>query len=280
MASSVLLAELDRTEAGRRAAAGAVLVLPAGATEQHGPHLPAGTDTLNVEHIARTAAEQLAARAGATVPVVVAPALPFGSSDHHLPFGATLSLDSEVLLRALRSLGRSAVASGFERLFLLNGHGGNQEIVRLAGRDLSRDLGVHVASGAWWELARDEIEVAGGSALGRVPGHAGAFETSAVLALRPELVGEPTSRPAPPTSGPPLPTSALRIERPGMWTSIDGFSDDPSRARAEVGARCLEAAAGVVALAIEQLYEAAGGSLDPARADRSVPRSRTGSSVT
>jgi creatinine amidohydrolase len=248
--ASVLLAELDREEAGRRAAAGAVLVLPVGATEQHGPHLPTCTDTLNVEHVALLAAEQLAGRDeadGGPVPVLVAPALPYGSSEHHLVFGATLSLDAEVLLAALRSLCRSAVESGFGRLFLLNGHGGNEEIVRLAAREASRDTGAAIGCGSWFELGREAMLAVGADGLMRMPGHAGAFETSAVLAVRPDLVGEREPRTPPPGAGRSAGPGPLRVERPGFWQSIDGFTDDPAAADAALGARCLEAASGAVA---------------------------------
>ena len=85
-----LLQELTRTEA-KHLGPEAVIVFPVGATEQHGPHLPTGTDHFAVEHIARAGA----AVAAAHVPVVVAPTLPFGSSHHHIPFGGPRSLSTE-----------------------------------------------------------------------------------------------------------------------------------------------------------------------------------------
>lgn len=245
----VLLAELDRVELGRRAAAGAVVVLPVGATEQHGPHLPAGVDSLNVEHIARAAGELVAGRTepGRSPVVVVAPTLPFGASEHHLPFGATLSLDVDVLILAMRSLGRSVAASGFRRLFLLNGHGGNDDAMRLAARAIARETGIVVGAASWFDLAREELLVVGADHLARVPGHAGAFETSAVLALRPDLVADRSPRSAPPGAGVGGGYSPLRIEDPAFWRSIDGFTDDPASADAELGRRCLDAATEVVA---------------------------------
>src|SRR5262245_30841890 len=121
-----LLEELTRDQA-RALAPEALVVLPVGAIEQHGPHLPVGTDYFVVEHIARAAAMSLADR----VPILVAPALPFGSSHHHLPFGGTLSLSTETYYRALRDLAESLIASGFRRIFILNGHGGNNELIQL-----------------------------------------------------------------------------------------------------------------------------------------------------
>ncbi|MGE3799099.1 MAG: creatininase family protein, partial [Thermomicrobiales bacterium] len=84
-ATRFLFHELTREEIGRRARDGAIAVLPTGAIEQHGPHLPVGTDTFAVEHIVRFAAASIADR----VPVLVTPTLPFGCSPHHLSFGGT-----------------------------------------------------------------------------------------------------------------------------------------------------------------------------------------------
>src|SRR5207244_8573355 len=82
--SMKLFAEMNREQL-REAALDALAVLPIGATEQHGPHLPTGTDYFAVETLAREAA----ATASNQIPVVVTPALPFGSSHHHFIFGAT-----------------------------------------------------------------------------------------------------------------------------------------------------------------------------------------------
>src|SRR5215472_11937967 len=121
--SRLLFAEMTREEL-RAIAAETMVVLPLGATEQHGPHLPAGTDFLAIEHLARAAAE----RAASEISITVAPTLPFGSSDHHLVFGATLSLRTETYYRVLTDLLKSLITDGFRKIFLLNGHGGNHEL--------------------------------------------------------------------------------------------------------------------------------------------------------
>src|SRR6476646_1985783 len=113
---SILFAEHTRREL-RELAPSTLLVLPLGATEQHGPHLPTGTDFLTVEHLAREAAHQIAA----DLPVLVAPTLPFGCSEHHLPFGGTLSFTTETYYWILCDLLRSLVLDGFQQIFLLNG---------------------------------------------------------------------------------------------------------------------------------------------------------------
>ena len=89
---SLLFAELTRTELAALAPL-ALAVVPLGATEQHGPHLPTGTDSLHAEWVARDAAQQ----ASAEIQLVVTPTLPFGSSEHHFPFGATISLPVSIV---------------------------------------------------------------------------------------------------------------------------------------------------------------------------------------
>ncbi|MGN6484428.1 MAG: creatininase family protein, partial [Thermomicrobiales bacterium] len=113
---------LRRDEIRSRLADGALVVLPTAATEQHGPHLPTGHDSVTVEHIARAAADASLAE------VILAPVLCFGSSQHHLPFGGTLSLSTETYYHVARDLVESILASGARRVLLLNGHGGNQQL--------------------------------------------------------------------------------------------------------------------------------------------------------
>src|SRR3954454_13005620 len=103
-----LFAELNREQL-REAAPESLAVIPLGATEQHGPHLPTGTDYFTVESLAREAATIASEHA----PIIVTPALPFGSSDHHFVFGGTLSLSTETYYRVLRELVESLVTDGF-----------------------------------------------------------------------------------------------------------------------------------------------------------------------
>src|SRR5262247_700423 len=127
----VRLAHLDREAAAERAPQ-AVAVVPVGACEQHGPHLPLGTDLLVVEHIALAAAGILAGDPD----VLVAPAIPYGYSAYHLPLGPTVSLRMSTLQAVLTDVCESLVQSGFRRIFLLNGHGGNAELVTVIARDI------------------------------------------------------------------------------------------------------------------------------------------------
>ena len=244
--SRFLLHEITRGEAARRAP-GALIVLPVGATEQHGPHLPLGTDFLVVEHVARAAALQ--ARPG--IDVLVAPTFQTGSSDHHLPFGGTISLATERYYGALRDMVASLIESGFRRIFIVNGHGGNHELIELVVRDLALSHSCNLAAGSYWDLARESLAERAPDLGGHLPGHAGAFETSLIMALHPDLVASPLPhRTAKELDRTTVPTAPFRAERHGFWTSIDGYTDSPDQASAERGRRLLEIIVAAVAAAL------------------------------
>ena len=194
----------------------AVLAVPLGSTEQHGPHLPLDTDT----RIAVAVAVGLAAR---YPEVVVAPALPYGSSGEHAGFAGTVSIGQEALelvaVELVRSLGPE-----FAAVALVSGHGGNAEPLRRAERRL-RGEGRRVV--AW--LPRLE----GADA------HAGRAETSLLLALAPEAVRLPLA-----AAGDPRPVAELMepLRRGGVRSvSPNGVLGDPAGASAEEGRALLAA---------------------------------------
>ena len=112
---------LKAAEINALAARDAVVIVPVGSTEQHGPHLPTQVDSLLVGEIARRAARL----AAASTPVVVAPTVWSGLAEHHMSLGGTLSLDFATFLALLRCICRSLLRQGFHRILLLNGHGSN-----------------------------------------------------------------------------------------------------------------------------------------------------------
>jgi len=231
-----LLYEITREDAARRAP-GALLVLPVGATEQHGPHLPLGTDFLIVEHVTRAAAQE----ARPDVDVLVAPTFQTGSSHHHLPFGGTISLSTERYYGTLADMTESLIASGFRRIFIVNGHGGNHELVQLVVRDLALRHACNLAAASYWDLAREPLARHAPELGERLPGHAGVFETSLIMALRPELVTTPLPhRTAEELARTTIPQTPFRAERHGFWRSIDGYTDSPDQASTERGQRLLE----------------------------------------
>ena len=98
-----------------------VVIIPLGATEQHGPHLPTQVDWRSAYEISLRAARLMAGRQRA----LVTPAIPFGMSEHHMSLGGTLTLDYATMAAVIGCVVRSAARHGFERIFVLNGHGGN-----------------------------------------------------------------------------------------------------------------------------------------------------------
>jgi mycofactocin system creatininase family protein len=159
------LGSLTSPEVAMRAAAGAVLAVPVGSTEQHGPHLPLTTDA----DLAVALCNQLGAQLDSSV--VVAPPIFYGSSGEHEGFAGTISIGQEATELLLTELGRSATRT-FSRVLLVSTHGGNTEAVRRAVARLraeSRDVSV------WFPRWHGDA-------------HAGRAETSLQLALTPDAV--------------------------------------------------------------------------------------------
>ncbi|HYJ13284.1 MAG TPA: creatininase family protein [Thermomicrobiales bacterium] len=241
--------EMTRDEV-RAALPEAIVVLPTGATEQHGPHLVTGHDTFAVTDVATRAASL------AQGDVIVAPTLPFGSSHHHLPFGGTLSLSTETYRAVVSDLVASMIAGGARRIFLLNGHGGNQELNVLVARDQALQQSaahpVVIAAASYWQIAEASILATPGMAGIPLPGHAGAFETSTMLACNPDRVRSTfAEREADPSRLPLIP--GTRIEASNAWQAFDGFTDFPERATAELGSAVLEVILRDVAAAFDTL---------------------------
>jgi mycofactocin precursor peptide peptidase len=139
---SVWLADLAWPEVAAAAQRGAVLAIPVGATEQHGPHLPLSTDT----DIATALCERLAAQRET---VLIAPPVPYGSSGEHAGFAGTLSIGQDATELLLVELGRSA-ANTFARLLLVSAHGGNSgPVTRAVDRLRAEGRDVHVYAPRW-----------------------------------------------------------------------------------------------------------------------------------
>lgn len=204
------------------------LLVPLGATEQHGPHLPLDTDT----RIATAVAERVAAD---RPDAAVAPAVPYGASGEHQGFPGTLSIGHEALTALLVELVRSATGDrtpGHTRasddgpvaaVVLVNGHGGNGEAVG-AALDVLAGEGRPVT--AWWPRWPADDS------------HAGRVETSLLLALAPELVHLDRAEVG---RTEPLPDLLDELRRGGVASvSANGVLGDPTRASAAAGAAMLE----------------------------------------
>lgn len=204
---------------------GGLLLLPLGATEQHGPHLPVAMDTLLAEAVCHGAS----ARTG--VPVL--PALRYTTSQGHTTkWPGTFSLRHDTLIATLRDIAAWAVATGWKRLLFVNAHFGNDAPARVAVDQLRLSyLGrlqvglVHVfklSEAIWAEYTSDAADL-----------HANQAETALMLHLHPELVR--LDRLA--DSDDPDRTAGTVFSHPVAQTSLNGVTGHPSRATAEQGSR-------------------------------------------
>lgn len=176
-------ARLTAADLRERAAADAIVLLPVASTEQHGPHLATGVDTLLCGEICRRAARDLVAR---RTPAVLAPTLWAGLAEHHVAFGGSFSLTVATYHALLRDLCGSILRAGFRRVVLVNGHGGNMSALNALSVELTRELDAPIAVATYWLLAEDAF-----SAIledQRSILHACEGETSMMMALAPDLV--------------------------------------------------------------------------------------------
>ena len=215
----------------------AVLVLPIGAIEQHGPHLSTDCDLYFADRLSELALENLAD----DQPVYRLPALPISKSNEHLGFPGTFWLSAATLTAVVLDIARSAKASGFQRFVLFNCHGGNRSLLESVARDVRAETGLLTFSIFPPALSPDPIEVPRQEADYGI--HAGDWETSLMLALDPSRVRmDKLTR-----FYPEPPSETLALEFTGAtyaWLTRDlspsGLFGDATLATAERGRRRLE----------------------------------------
>ena len=161
----------------------AVLIIPVGATEQHGHHLPVETDSRIVYEIVKRSVDALPE----DVCALYTPAVWFGYSEHHRGFPGLMSVKGDTLKRLVVDLCGRAYQEGFRKILLVNGHGGNVIFLSAACRELYDDLGIKVGLITYWDMIRDEISAHRESPLGGI-NHACELETSLMLYLDEGLV--------------------------------------------------------------------------------------------
>jgi creatinine amidohydrolase len=228
------------------AARDALVLVPVGATEQHGAHLPTGVDDFLAAEVARRAAELVAPNA----PVVVTPSVWCGLSGQHMPFGGTLTIRINTLRMILRDLCRSLVRSGFRRILIVNGHRGAVSALDAIVDDLTPDLDADLAVTSYYALGHAAI----GEALtgqDRLM-HGCEGETSMALAAFPELVRTDRIEGA---FGPDLPaaqagTASVYRSVPFGMITTSGVAGDARGADADKGERILDGCARALAALI------------------------------
>ena len=230
-----------------------VAVLPVGAIEQHGPHLPVAVDTCLLDAIVGRALERMPDG----TPVLVLPTSAVGKSNEHLAFPGTLTLSAATLGRVWYEIGASVRRAGVRKLLFLNGHGGQPQVMEMAARELRLRHGDYVVLPHFtWRVPH-----AAGRFLAerekRLAMHAGHAETAILMALAPETVHmERAVTNYPPEFG--CPTLSADGRAAAAWTARDfgpsGIIGDPLPATLEQGRVILESLADSWARGIGELH--------------------------
>lgn len=249
---TILLEEMTWTMVERAIEEGfRTVVVPVGSIEQHGPHLPLGTDTYLGDCLGRRLAERLGN-------ALVAPTIRPGCSGHHLDFPGTISVSTEALIRVVEDVCASLDRHGFENIILLPSHGGNFAPVQTATQEIAPRLRANLIALADLEGLIErmrEAAVEAGVPEEAVGGHSGAGETSFVMAYRPELVR--SSEMAPGYIGP---LTRRYVRRGFKAVTETGVLGDPRHASREIGERFIEL---VTEMYLEELERELGASPPP-----------------
>ena len=241
MAASVMWKELTAAELRAKAAADAIVILPVGSMEQHGPHLPVGVDTILTEAVCRAGAEQ-----AGDVPVVVAPTLWCGMAEHHMAFGGTFTFDIPTYRAVLLAFLKSIERHGFNRVLIVNGHGGNTAALNAFLPDFARETRLRIFAAGYFDLPRSDIAPLLEDQTGVQ--HACEVETSLMMVVAPDLVrhdriAEAFSTRDPGSEWRTVPTRFRSFKE----ITASGVNGDARRASRAKGEKLLETLAGGLA---------------------------------
>ena len=233
--------------------ANTVIVLPCGAIEQHGPHLPCSVDSVISSGVMGRALEKLPPE----VPAFALPTITYGKSEEHLHFPGTMTLTGATLLATVIEIGESVYRSGFRKLLFANGHGGQPQVLEMAARELRLRHGDFVIVPHGVSRLPNASSKQIGETEKRLAMHAGHSETALMLALAPDTVRmERAAANYPPV----FPISLLSPDgRPACaWTARDfgpsGVIGDPTHATREQGIEILETLSDSWVLALTELH--------------------------
>jgi len=230
-----------------------VIVLPVGAIEQHGAHLPCSVDATVAAGVVGKALELLPDN----IPAYAIPTISYGKSDEHLHFPGTITLTGEILLHTIQEIGESLYRSGFRKLLMVNAHGGQPQPLEMAARELRLRHGDYmVIVRSAWSLPHDSSFQSEQEK--KLAMHAGHGETAIMMALEPETVHMELAEAHYPE---PFPCPTLTTGRPAAaWASIDfgpsGVIGDPTGATLEQGQKVLQELGEQWAQAITEIHQA------------------------
>lgn len=224
------LAELSWVEAREAVRRTRVALLPIGATEQHGPHLPLGTDWFIAERIAERASE--------VDGWLVLPTVSVGVSEGHRQFWGTLWLRSDLLCAHAVAIARALASHDLRRIVFVNGHGGNCAALGEAARTLRAER-IYAYVHNWWIAIGDVLR----ELFPDPTAHAGSMETSAMLAIDPSLVNQDRFKDASSVVEWSKRVEGVEIGMDTIDFSQEGNVGDPTLADPEKGRALIEAAA-------------------------------------
>ncbi|MFP6890917.1 MAG: creatininase family protein [Nitrospinota bacterium] len=238
----MLWEELSWPKHEKTVAAGATVVMPFAAIEQHGPHNPVVVDTCLSTSVCQKAVDGMEN-------VLLTPTMWAGLSPHHMEFSGTLTLSLETYLAVIQDLVRSVARHGYKKVLLVNGHGGNVASLQAAALSLKHELGITIWMVTYFRLGNEIAEKIRHGEIGSM-GHSGEFETSMMLHLRPDLVDMEAAEKQVWKRAHPLMTQDMHrgglLNAPADFTRDTkplGVSGDPSVATAENGEKFYEATA-------------------------------------
>ncbi|MEU0692478.1 creatininase family protein [Streptomyces niveus] len=248
------LAEMTTVEAADAVTSSPVVILPAGAFEQHGPGMPMATDTLRAEAVSDLVAAELGGRA------VIGPSLPVGVSPHHLAFAGTVTLTTTTFAAVVREYVDSLYRHGWRKILVVTGHGGNNATLGTVAQDLlvtRPDLQF-----AWTPLTTLAPDAVADMRVGEVHGHSGEAETAQMLHLAPHLVHTDLLTPGPTATADLDPLSRLsRRGHPALTVGYDrlspnGVLGDPRRATAAAGQAIVDTAVSRITAFVKEWLDA------------------------
>src|ERR687892_387208 len=230
--SRILLEEMNAVQVRENINKKTIAVLIFGACENHGNHMPFGSDFIFPEELAKRTVAKSRKKS-----IIILPPIPYGASLHHNEFQMTMSLEPHTLEMVIEDLFSSIIKNGIRRILVINGHDGNIAPIETAAR-ITKDRHKEVAIAcleAWWvsigEITKGLFEVWHGL------GHGGEAETSTMLAVRPDLVNMNF---APDQVIPKLPSEKIRIYWKFDELTDTGATGAPKKATAQKGEQALK----------------------------------------